>query len=462
MYSRIAAVVMCGLLLSCKTNDFSGGSDRAAALPPVQVKTFTQDTREVRQIQVKQGSAGSNGSESYNVTAMGIVDIVVVVDTSGSMAEEQANLAPKLSALMSAIKDTDWRIVVTTTDPNDRCGYGPISKGDFNAATRFQNYVNAGTGGTGVERPILRAVQALKGNCLFGPGNWLRPNSTVAVLILTDEDNCHVDVQNGYGCTGESDKEGAYLTNYLASIRSVGKDAKVYGIFWHPTQAQGQCSTALKQATIISNVVQQTGGTWGSICDADYTATLSRISKDVAQVLKADFVLKSLPDPGTLKIMVNGQLWTGYTLLGNAVHFTTNPPVGAAIQVSYVSGASGVVTNKFQIPDQPANGTLAASIAGKPAGAVSYDAASRSAVFAQNPPDGSTILLTYKLNSPLKTIFTIAPDADTKYLKVYVNNQVVDKSKYTYDTRTGTVTFTEAPAESAPIKIEWRGKKTLS
>jgi hypothetical protein len=313
-----------------------------------------------------------------------------------------------------------------------------------------------------VERPILRAVQALKGNCLFGPGNWLRPNSTVAVLILSDEDNCHIDVENGYGCNGQADKDGAYLTNYLSTIRTVGKDAKVYGIFWHPIQTQSQCSTALKQATVLANIVQSSAGTWGSICDGDYTATLNRISQDVARVLKADFVLKSIPDQGTLRILINGQNWTAYTLLGTAVHFTTNPPVGASVQVSYVSGASGVVTNKFAIPDQPADGLISATIAGKPAGSVSYDAPSNSAFFAQKPADGSVIVLSYKLNTPLKTIFEIAPDADTKYLKVFVNNALVDQSNYKYDSKTGAITFATPPPESSQIKIDWRGKKKTS
>ena len=459
-------IVAFGLLTSaqgCKTSDFKGGSDRAAARPPLERREFIQDTREIKQFQVKQGTAGSTGKENYNVTAQGIVDIVIVVDNSGSMAEEQANISTKLTPLLSAIKDADWKIVLTTTDPADRCGYGPISKGDFNIEGRFQRLVtDFGTGGTGEERPILRAVDALKGNCLFGPGNWLRPNSTVAVLILTDEDNCHIDVANGYGCAGEPDKDGAYLTNYLSSIRKIGVDGKVYGIFWSPTQTQSQCSTALKSANIIADVVTKTGGTWGSICDSDYTATLSKISTDLAKVLKADFVLKSTPDNGSFKMTVNGQPWTAFTLSGKNVHFTSNPPVGAAILVSYVSGAAGVVTNKFSMPDAPADGTISATANGQPAGTVSYDAGSKQAVFSQQPADGSVIVLSYKAATPLRTMFVIAPDADVSSIIVLVNGANVDKSKYTYDIKTGTVTFKEAPPESAKISVMWRGKKVVT
>ena len=91
MKKLIVAFCLLTLAQGCKTSSFTGGSDRAAARPPLERRDFTQDTREIRQIQVKQGTAGSTGKENYNVTAMGIVDIVVVVDTSGSMAQEQAN-----------------------------------------------------------------------------------------------------------------------------------------------------------------------------------------------------------------------------------------------------------------------------------------------------------------------------------------------------------------------------------
>ena len=450
------------MLVSCKSSQFTGGSNRSAALPPLQVRDFVQDTRDVRQVQVKQGSSGSNNNQSYNVTAMGIVDIVLVVDNSGSMKEEQTNLSSRMSPLLSAIKDSDWRIMVVSTDANNEYFRGPISKSTFNAEGVFARYVmDAGVNGSGVERPILRAVDALKWRP-FLAGSWLRPNSTVAVVILTDEDNCHIDNERGYGCAGFADAGGSYLTNYLSSIRKVGTDARVYGIFWHPSQAQAQCATALKQASIIAEVVQQTGGTWGSICDADYSATLSKISNDVAKILKADFVLSSTPDAGTFRMTVNGQAWTDYKLLGRNVNFTRNPPVGANVRVEYRSGASGVVTNRFDFPEAPAGGVINATIGGQAVNGVTYDASTGKAVFSQMPPDGSTILMSYKVDSPLKTTFEIAPDADLRFLKVFVNGAILDQSLYSYNSKTGAITFKQAPVESAAIRVEWRGRSTTT
>jgi hypothetical protein len=464
----LSHLLLVGLVgTACKTNDFNGQSTRAAALPPVQTLDLSQVVREVRQVKVTQGRSGSNGNENYSVTQKGVVDIVVVVDNSGSMAEEQANLSNRMAPLLSSIKDSDWRVLVTTTDPEDnkgflgRCVNTPIMRGDSNPEARFQNLVRgAGTSGTGIERPILAAVDALK--CKYGGSTWIRPESTVAVVILTDEDNCHIDVEQGYGCAGSPDKDGSYLTNYLSSIRKLGTDGKVYGIFWHPSQSQGQCSTALKQATIISDVVQKTGGTWGSICDADYASTLSRISQDVAQILKADFTLKSIPDSGTFRMSVNGQNWSDYVLTGPNVHFTRNPPAGAAIAVTYVSGASGVVASSFGMPEEPADGQVSATVNGQAASGVTYDASTRKAVFSSKPADASAIIISYKANTPLKTVFNIAPNADTKFLKVYINGALVNASNYQYNSESGVLTFASPPPEGAKIRAEWRGKKKIS
>ncbi len=417
--------------------------------------TFSQITRELRQVQVKQGSSGSNNNQFYNVTAMGIVDIVVVVDNSGSMKEEQTNLSSRMAPLLSAIRDSDWRLMVVSTDGNNQYFRGPISKSTFNAEAVFARYVmEAGVNGSGLERPMLRAVDALRWRP-FLAGSWLRPNSTVAVVILTDEDNCHIDNERGYGCSGFSDAGGSYLTNYLSSIRKVGTDARVYGIFWHPSQAQGQCSTALKQASIVAEVVQQTGGTWGSICDADYSATLSKISKDVAQILKADFVLASTPDAGTFRMTVNDYAWSDYQLDGRSVHFTRNPPVGAKVWVEYRSGASGVVTNRFDFPEAPAEGTLSATINGQPAGAVTYDSATGKVIFTQIPPENSEIIVSYRPNTPLHRHFNLPAGIDPSILRVFDGINRMDPSDYSYNSTTGGLTFVTAPADGSQLRAEW-------
>jgi hypothetical protein len=447
---------LCALILAvsaCKTSEFTGSSKREAEAPPPQSKTFTQISRETRKVTVNQGYKGASSNESYAVTAKGVLDVLVVVDNSGSMGEEQAGLAGRLTPLLSAVKDSDWQIAVTTTDPSDRCVTSLIQKNDWFVETRFKSAINAGVDGTGTERPFLRAVEGLKSDCLFGPGKWVRPDSTLAVLIVTDEDSCYVG-SGGQGYANCSDQEPGYLLNYISSIKKLGTQARVYGLIWGP---QTSCSTALKSADKVAQAITQSGGTYGSICDSDYSGTLTRISSDVAKILTADFSLKSVPDAGSLKITVGGQNWTDFTLNGKVVHFTKAPPQNAPIQVSYMSGANGVVTNSFALPSEPADGSIQATINGQSAGAVSWNAQNKQAVFATQPPEKSAIEISYKENTPLQATFEIAKGVNGAEVSATVNDAPVAADGFTYDAALGQVKFKTPPAEGAKIVITWQG-----
>ncbi|MBC7660110.1 MAG: hypothetical protein H7249_10405 [Chitinophagaceae bacterium] len=130
-------------------------------------QTFNQLNRPVYTEVFPQSSQLQDLSESFqqNSTASGILDLLLVIDNSGSMTEEQQNLSSKLSPLLYYLKDSDWRIGVVTTDPKDGCLRGLISKGDANSSELFTNAVNAGIKGSGNERGILQAVAGLKGEC---------------------------------------------------------------------------------------------------------------------------------------------------------------------------------------------------------------------------------------------------------------------------------------------------------
>jgi hypothetical protein len=441
----------------CKTNSFTAETEKAEALPPIEQRSFTQVSFPERSTVVTQGRKGASSKEGYSVTARGILDLLIVVDNSQSMMEEQANLASRMTPLLSAVKDSDWRIGVVTTDPSDGCLESVIKKGEIFPELRFRAAINNGINGTGIERPIYQAVEALKPGCRLLLGKWLRPNSTLAVLFLTDEDNCFGTVNTGYSCPTAADREASYLTKYISSIRKLGTEARLYGVFWHPSQAT--CNGAYKQATILAEAVQASGGTWGSICQNDFTPTLTKISSDVAKILTADFALKSTPDSGSVKLTVNGSPWTDFKVDGVNVHFTKTPPANAAISVTYVSGASGLVTNEFDLPSEPVDGSLSAKVGTASAGSVTWDSSKKKAVLSTTPADGATVEIKYREVSPLKETFEIATAANPSTVKVKVNGAALDASQFKYDSITGIVKITPAPPESAKIDIEWRGSK---
>ena len=398
-----------------------------------------------------QGSDKRELSETFNQNAdiQGVLDIALVIDNSGSMAEEQANLSTKLAPLLSYVAQSDWRIGVVTTDPSNGCLRSLISKGDANYATAFADAISAGTTGSGNERGILQAVNVLDGSAC-NLTKWVRPNSTVAVLIVSDEDNC----SDGQGCSGQAYASSTYLTNYLSSIRTLGTDARVYGLIRHPNQAASACSTAANVGTIYSQAITLSSGTWGSICASDYTSTLSAISQNISVILKNQFALRYAPTQGSLEIFVdNVKLNGGYSVSGNVVTFATAPAVNSSIKFSY------------QYFSEPLKSTFALHASADPAtvrgyldgalidsGTYTFDTVSQSLNFA-TPPEGGTIKVTYRPTQGLNKNFAIADTFFDQTLKVSVSGAVTTAYKLSADKKS--ITFNSAPNDNALIEVSY-------
>jgi len=175
-------------------------------------------------------------------------DILFVVDDSGSMSEEQANLAANLDAFIDTLAaspvENDFRIGVTnssveeftvtatagksyTAGPavgvpypagalvaikSDRngnaisgalnydaslfprtSGWGGnriLAKGSPTLATDFKANVRVGLNGSGKEQPFRAARLALSDRLLDSNAGFLRDGARLAIVFLTDEDDC--------------------------------------------------------------------------------------------------------------------------------------------------------------------------------------------------------------------------------------------------------------------------------
>jgi len=411
---------------------------------------FNQVNRPVVTEAFRQGSEQEFKTENFaqSASASGLLDVLVVIDTSGSMKEEQNNLSSKLLPLLSYVKDSDWKIGVVTTDPTAGCLRGLIRKGDRNAEKLFASAVNAGIQGSGNERGILQAVNGLKGECNQN-GSWLRTNSTVAVLVVSDEDNCSL---KGQDCGNDPWAKADYLVNYMNSIRKVGVNARTYGLVWHPTVTQSACNTAFHRATVYADAITRTGGTWGSICDADYSSTLSAISYDLSMILKTQFALQYEPYATTLKVFVNNQLQSsGFKLTGNVLEFTSAPAAGANIRVEY-EFTHEPPRNEFYLGNLADGSTLQVFLDGAPTTAFTYDAGARSIRFA-NAPMVYEIKAVYRKDGELKSDFQIGSNANASSIRVAVNGN--NTAGFSYSANTGVVRMTSAPADAASVSISF-------
>ena len=194
------------------------------------------------------------------------VDLLIVVDSSRSMEEEQALLGAQITELVEGLTappdedgngEPDWnavaslRVATITTDmgtngvppstslgacvdygddgalfSSSTCGAGESvlewRMGDDAAA--FADRVGCtaqavGIGGCGFEQPLLSAARALeRGNAAFP-----RPEALLAVLVLTDEEDCSLgDPATFYGSLPGPREINKHCVRNLALLEDVG------------------------------------------------------------------------------------------------------------------------------------------------------------------------------------------------------------------------------------------------
>lgn len=377
------------------------------------------------------------------------LDILVVIDNSKSMEEEQKNLSTKLSPLLSAVSDSDWRIAVTTTDSADPCLRDVISKGDSNISSKFANAIKAGTDGSGIEKGLSTAARA------FTCQNWMRPGSALSILIVSDEDHC----STGDKCeASEPIKTADDFIESLSSIRQVGLDAKVFGLIWHPNVSSRQCSTALRQGVIYADVIASTLGDYGSICDSNYTSTLNKISEGMDQLLKTRFELSEVPQK-SLKVYVSDVLRTsGISLDGKILVLDPAPAAGSAIRVEYRSQENFQFTLS-QIPD---TSTFKVELNGNILNSSNYQLDANQRILTIDSALGSGDLkASYNTLPSLRNSYTLEPGTDPENLTVHVNDQ--DWSdKVSYSQGQNKITFLESIPLGSEVKISFLQTKYVT
>ncbi len=440
-------------------------------LAPVK-DTFSQINRNLLTDTFTQGNAGTPVKEEFDQAARkGLTDILVVIDNSGSMKEEQANLATKLNELLVSIKDANWQISVITTatavpsgvsvntlaaEGKELCNTTLIKAGEVDATTKFAAAVNAGISGSGNEQGIRQSVVGLR--CTEKP--WVRSSSTLAVLIVSDEDNCSLD---GGDCGTLPWAKETYLINYVENTlgRTIGKNAGFYGIV---APSKALCSTAGNPAPQYLRLFDYKANgavNYGNICDASYKTTLNRISDSIALLLNNQFELKAAPDANSLKLslqLLNGTIQaldsSSYTQSGKVITFLAGkePPAGSKVIAEYKVGAKPILTS-FALTQDPAAGTVVAKVNGAMAAAGSYAVSGRTVTFTQAPADMATITLDYRENKALLDRFktTAPPLADS--LKVSVNGLAT--TNYTFDAAKSEVVLKSIPADGQTVDLAY-------
>ncbi|HXH30855.1 MAG TPA: vWA domain-containing protein [Bacteriovoracaceae bacterium] len=261
------------------------------------------------------------------------LDILWVVDNSGSMTDEQIDLGKHFDLFIKNFmnKNINFKMAITTTDAtpefNGLMVEGSDTKLTSAAAkadpaqflSHFNELVKVGVKGSGEEKGLQTADAFVK---KYGP-TFLRSNAYLAVVIISDEED-------------QSALSPAEYATELKKVKSNPGLVKVYSI------VDKTLSNPEPAVTVgFKRYAQASEATAGTVLDIreSFSNTLTEMSEKLINLMDS-FALANQPVDGSLKVFVNGILTTDYAydLESQSILFHHNsiPGAKAKIKVTYL------------------------------------------------------------------------------------------------------------------------------
>lgn len=294
------------------------------------------------------------------------VDVLFVIDNSGSMMEEQQSLADNFKAFLSAAQaqGIDYHVAVTTTGIESSPGGWSACPGGadggengrlFPADNSSQRIIDLNTPDAEAvfarnvkvgwchwhEQGLLGAYRALSDPLLSrtddartalandGNAGFLRADAKLAIVFVTDEEDF-------------SPESVSFYDTYFRALKNNDPSMLSVSVIGGPEDLSS-CPTASSTSARYLALARATGGVIESICTPNWAESLKNLAQ-TAFGAKRKFRLSQLPDDAAqIVVEVNdAAVTTGwhYDAADNSINFTaeTTPPSGSVLEVTYPLG----------------------------------------------------------------------------------------------------------------------------
>ena len=261
--------------------------------------------------------------DSFEVTQTSLtqkVDILMVVDDSGSMSQYQNKLGQRFGDLVSNIIGVDWQLAFINTNNSTSSQINEVlSPTTSNVQNRFLTLITNPPGSpSDSEYPLTNISKVITNS--QNSQNFFRSDASLAVVILTNEG---------------SDTKAAQKV--LDAVKTqLGNDKRLFAYAIIPNGNTGN-----RYLYRIRDLVSRTGGITGNINSTNYTAILQNMSQN----LEAKLSLKEIPlryegviqqtISLTFTPKVNEVTDYTYDPQTNKIIFKTSPVGDTKIQVNY-------------------------------------------------------------------------------------------------------------------------------
>jgi hypothetical protein len=280
-------------------------------------------------------------TESLVQGAPPAVDVLFVVDGTGSMAEEQGALGAAASAFVTTLDEQglDWQIGVASTDPED----GGVLYGDpwiltpESEAPAPALALALGAVGTGHVPPsagLDAATLTLRDPSGQNHG-FRRASAGLHVVFVSDG-------EDQSGSVLGADPVAAFVAVLEGQAARSGQPARASAVVGDAPHgcdgATGNANAGLRYL----EVAERTGGAQVSVCDVDFTSVAATLGELVV-AWPTRFALQATPAEGTVTATIEGERTEAFTVdyAAPAIEFAEPPPPEAEVVVRYQLAEAG-------------------------------------------------------------------------------------------------------------------------
>ena len=276
-------------------------------------------------------------SDKFEQEEIPLLDVLWVIDNSGSMNAIQYSVASNMTDFMNVFlaASPDFHMGFITTDHPAFESGNYIDNTDTDPATRASSIVSGiGVGGSGMEKGIKFAKEATSSPIYAGPGSsFLRTDATLVVIFVSDEP----DFSEGGWSSYTNHFANLKPADKLHMVSIVGDDPG--GCQW--TNPQGTYSRSIQPGTGYTNITSYFGGDFYSICATDWGLQMQDLA-DTVSVKRTFSLSEDDPIEETIEVYVNGQTVTGtweYDENENSISFAagSEPDAGDTIEIDYAT-----------------------------------------------------------------------------------------------------------------------------
>lgn len=250
------------------------------------------------------------------------IDILWVIDRSGSMVNEAGQIVTGIETMMAALPPSDWRLVMLNISSSYAVNnqFFPLIPGDgLTEAWAMYNLL----GGSNKEEGF-NAVRAYIADNSYSQ-TWMRQDASLLIVFVSDEDEQSL---NRYPAVSS-------FTSWLSSIRT---DFHITSIVHYevPISMCNMSSVAVGDRYL--EAVDLTGGTRIDICTDDWTAGITEALDNIEPYEYYD-LSKPVKYPQYLQVFYDGMPanpneWR-YDATQNRVYFNTLPSGGVLVEIAY-------------------------------------------------------------------------------------------------------------------------------